>query len=139
MDKASNGAAGHFGWWQILRLGLVQACLGAVVVVTTSTLNRVMVVELALPALLPGFLVAWHYGVQMVRPRMGFGADQGRRVVNLEIASHKARIQWSVVRQDQQRQPAHDEVGGGDQKDDGEKQRQVGAGHGVMMARGVAV
>ena len=62
-----------------MRLGLVQACLGAVVVVTTSTLNRVMVVELALPALLPGFLVAWHYGVQMVRPRMGFGADQGRR------------------------------------------------------------
>ena len=68
-----------FGWPQILRLGLVQACLGAVVVVTTSTLNRVMVVELVLPALLPGFLVAWHYGVQMVRPRMGFGADQGRR------------------------------------------------------------
>jgi len=69
----------EFGWPQILRLGLVQACLGAVVVVTTSTLNRIMVVELALPALLPGFLVAWHYGVQMVRPRMGFGADQGRR------------------------------------------------------------
>ena len=72
-------ASTPFGWPQILRLGLVQACLGAVVVVTTSTLNRVMVVELALPALLPGFLVAWHYGVQMVRPRLGFGADQGRR------------------------------------------------------------
>ena len=74
-----NTSARAFGWPQIVRLGLVQACLGAVVVVTTSTLNRVMVVELALPALLPGFLVAWHYGVQMVRPRMGFGADQGRR------------------------------------------------------------
>ena len=69
----------HFGWIQIARLGLIQACLGAVVVVTTSTLNRIMVVELALPALLPGFLVAWHYAVQMVRPRMGFGADKGRR------------------------------------------------------------
>ena len=69
----------HFGWFQIARLGLIQACLGAVVVVTTSTLNRIMVVELALPALLPGFLVAWHYAVQMVRPRMGFGADKGRR------------------------------------------------------------
>ncbi len=68
-----------FGWFQIARLGLIQACLGAVVVVTTSTLNRIMVVELALPALLPGFLVAWHYAVQMVRPRMGFGADKGRR------------------------------------------------------------
>jgi len=71
--------APFFGWFQIIRLGLIQACLGAVVVVTTSTLNRIMVVELALPALLPGFLVAWHYAVQMVRPRMGFGADKGRR------------------------------------------------------------
>jgi BCD family chlorophyll transporter-like MFS transporter len=69
----------NFGWLQVARLGLVQACLGAVVVVTTSTFNRVMVVELALPALLPGLLVALHYLVQMVRPRMGFGADQGRR------------------------------------------------------------
>ena len=68
-----------FGWLDIARLGLVQACMGAVVVVTTSTLNRIMVVELALPALLPGLLVALHYLVQMVRPRMGFGADQGRR------------------------------------------------------------
>ena len=68
-----------FGWLHIARLGLIQACMGAVVVVTTSTLNRIMVVELALPAMLPGFLVGFHYLVQMVRPRMGFGADQGRR------------------------------------------------------------
>ena len=68
-----------FTWFHIARLGLIQACMGAVVVVTTSTLNRIMVVELALPALIPGFLVGFHYLVQMVRPRMGFGADQGRR------------------------------------------------------------
>ena len=71
--------AALFGWWQVLRLALVQACLGSVVVITTSTLNRIMVVELMLPALLPGLLVGLHYAVQMVRPRMGFGADQGRR------------------------------------------------------------
>lgn len=68
-----------FGWTHVIRLGLIQACMGAVVVVTTSTLNRIMVVEHALPALLPGVLVSFHYLVQMVRPRMGFGADQGRR------------------------------------------------------------
>jgi len=68
-----------FGWLSIVRLGLVQACMGAIVVVTTSTLNRIMVVELALPAMLPGFLVGFHYLVQVVRPRMGFGADQGGR------------------------------------------------------------
>ncbi|WP_353092249.1 BCD family MFS transporter [Methylibium sp.] len=69
----------NFGWGRILRLGLVQAALGAVVVMTTSTLNRVMVVELALPALLPGLLVAIHYLVQVARPRMGYGSDLGQR------------------------------------------------------------
>jgi BCD family chlorophyll transporter-like MFS transporter len=68
-----------FGWASIARLGLVQASLGAIVVLTTSTLNRVMVVELALPALLPGILVALHYLVQMARPRMGHGSDVGGR------------------------------------------------------------
>jgi MFS transporter, BCD family, chlorophyll transporter len=63
-------------WWGISRLGLTQAMLGAVVVLTTSTLNRLMVVELALPALVPGLLVALHYAVQLSRPRMGFGADR---------------------------------------------------------------
>jgi BCD family chlorophyll transporter-like MFS transporter len=67
------------GWLGIMRLGLVQASLGAVVVLTTSTLNRVMVVELALPAVLPGLLVALHYAVQVSRPRMGHGSDQSRR------------------------------------------------------------
>ena len=67
------------GWSGIARLGLVQAALGSVVVLTTSTLNRVMVVELALPALLPGFLVALHYLVQIARPRMGHGSDTGGR------------------------------------------------------------
>ncbi len=68
-----------FGWFDIVRLGLVQACLGSMVVVATSTLNRIMVVELALPAMVPGLLVGFHYLVQVLRPRMGFGADQGRR------------------------------------------------------------
>jgi BCD family chlorophyll transporter-like MFS transporter len=68
-----------FGWLGIVRLGLVQMALGAIVVITTSVLNRIMVVELALPALLPGLLVAWHHVVQFVRPRMGHGSDVGRR------------------------------------------------------------
>lgn len=67
------------GWIGIIRLGLVQTALGAVVVLTTSTLNRVMVVELALPALLPGLLVALHYAVQVTRPHMGHGSDAGGR------------------------------------------------------------
>ena len=66
-------------WFGILRLGLVQTALGAIVVLTTSTLNRVMVVELALPAMLPGALVALHYAVQILRPRLGYGSDVGGR------------------------------------------------------------
>lgn len=65
------------GWLSIVRLGLVQTCLGAIVVLTTSTLNRLMVIELALPAVLPGLLVALHYGIQMTRPNWGFISDQG--------------------------------------------------------------
>lgn len=64
-------------WIQIIRLGLVQMALGAIVVLTTSTLNRLMIVELALPAVLPGALVALHYGIQLSRPHWGFKSDAG--------------------------------------------------------------
>jgi MFS transporter, BCD family, chlorophyll transporter len=64
-------------WVQIIRLGLVQMALGAIVVLMTSTLNRLMVVELALPAVIPGLLVALHYGVQMSRPKWGHASDAG--------------------------------------------------------------
>jgi len=67
------------GWVGIVRLGLIQASLGAVVALATSTLNRIMVIELALPAIVPGALVALHYAVQVLRPRMGYGADVGGR------------------------------------------------------------
>jgi BCD family chlorophyll transporter-like MFS transporter len=72
-------SARGLGWAGIVRLGLAQTALGGVVVLTTSTLNRVMVVELALPAMLPGFLVALHYAVQILRPRLGYGSDLGGR------------------------------------------------------------
>ncbi len=67
------------GWLSIVRLGLVQMCLGAIVVLTTSVLNRLMVVELALPAVLPGLLVALHYGIQITCPNWGFLSDIGGR------------------------------------------------------------
>src|SRR6056297_3750485 len=65
----------NLSWISIVRLGLVQMALGAIVVLTTSTLNRLMVVELALPAVLPGLLVALHYGIQITRPNWGFRSD----------------------------------------------------------------
>lgn len=74
------------GWAGIVRLGLVQSAIGSVVVLITSTLNRVMVVEMALPASLPAALVAWHYALQLSRPRWGHGVDR---------AGHPG--QWIIV------------------------------------------
>ena len=67
------------GWLGIVRLGLVQSAIGSIVMLATSLLNRVMVVEYALPAALPAGLVAWHYAVQLSRPAWGHGSDRGRR------------------------------------------------------------
>ncbi|MEL6951235.1 MAG: BCD family MFS transporter [Pseudomonadota bacterium] len=74
-----NTAGTGLGWLGIVRLGFVQTALGAIVVLTTSTLNRVMVVELGLLAALPGVLVALHYMIQIMRPRFGHGSDVGGR------------------------------------------------------------
>jgi MFS transporter, BCD family, chlorophyll transporter len=65
------------GWLGIVRLGLVQTSLGAIVVLTTSTINRVMIVELSLLAIIPGLLITWHYALQVLRPRWGHGSDTG--------------------------------------------------------------
>ena len=67
-----------FGWFAIIRLGAVQASIGAIVMLATSLLNRVMVVEYALAAAIPAGLVAWHYAVQLTRPLWGHGSDKGR-------------------------------------------------------------
>jgi len=38
-----------------------------------------MVIEWSLPAIVPGLLVALHYATQVLRPRLGYGSDLGRR------------------------------------------------------------
>ncbi|MEO1493324.1 MAG: BCD family MFS transporter [Pseudomonadota bacterium] len=65
----------NFSWLSIVRLGLVQTALGAVVVLCTATINRVMIVELALLAMIPAALVGLYHGFQLLRPKWGHGAD----------------------------------------------------------------
>ena len=67
----------HLTWLAIVRLGVVQMAIGAIVVLTTSTLNRVTVVEFALPAMLPGALVGLYYAIQLSRPNWGYRSDAG--------------------------------------------------------------
>ena len=79
MITESDTTSAGLSWWHIIRLGLIQTSLGGIVVLTTSTLNRIMVVELALAATIPGFLVTIHHVVQLARPRIGYGSDVGGR------------------------------------------------------------
>lgn len=82
LSKAQNRVQSKstvgLSWFSIFRLGLVQASLGSIVVLTNSTLNRVMVVELGLAALIPGLLVGIHYAVQLSRPVWGHRSDVGK-------------------------------------------------------------
>lgn len=72
-------SASGLGWTAIARLGSVQAALGAMTMLATSLLNRLMVVEYGLAAGIPAGLVAWHYAVQLSRPVWGHGSDKGAR------------------------------------------------------------
>ena len=65
------------GMLSIIRLGLVQSAIGAVMVLITAILNRIMVVEMQMVASIPAALVAWHYAVQLSRPVWGYGSDAG--------------------------------------------------------------
>lgn len=71
------GAQG-LGWFGIIRLGMVQSAIGAMVMLATSLLNRVMVVEYGVAAAVPAALVAWHYAVQLTRPLWGHTSDRSR-------------------------------------------------------------
>ena len=85
------------GWFGIVRLGLVQSAIGASVMLSTSLLNRIMTVELALPLALPAGLVAWHYGVQLARPLWGHGSDRGARRTPWIVGGMAALMLGSLI------------------------------------------
>lgn len=63
------------GWGTIARLCLANMAIGGLAALPVNLFNRLMTVELALPALLPGLLVALHYAVQLTRPAWGHRSD----------------------------------------------------------------
>jgi BCD family chlorophyll transporter-like MFS transporter len=76
-SPSAETAGKGFGWVAIGRIGMVQAAIGALVMLATTVLNRLMVVEFGLAAAIPAGLVAWHYAVQLGRPLWGHGSDRG--------------------------------------------------------------
>ncbi len=67
------------GWLGIFRVGLVNMALGSIVIQPFTTFNQAMIEELGMLAMLPGFLGALYYLIQLSRPRIGHGLDEGGR------------------------------------------------------------
>ncbi|GAB5447241.1 BCD family MFS transporter [Gymnodinialimonas sp.] len=63
------------GWGGIIRLCLTNMAIGGLAALPVNLFNRLMTVDLHWPAILPGLLVALHYGVQMTRPYWGHRSD----------------------------------------------------------------
>lgn len=67
-------------WLKLIRLGLFQFGMGISLAPLTGTLNRVLIHEMAIPAVAVSLLIALHYFVSPVRALMGFRSDQERAV-----------------------------------------------------------
>ena len=65
-------------WLAILRLSLFQFGMGLSLAPLTGTLNRVLISELAVPALIVSLLLALHYFVSPARVMIGFRSDRDR-------------------------------------------------------------
>jgi BCD family chlorophyll transporter-like MFS transporter len=65
-------------WLRVLRLSLFQFGMGLSLAPLTGTLNRVLINELAIPAVAVGVLIALHYFVSPARVLIGFRSDVDR-------------------------------------------------------------
>lgn len=65
-------------WLEVFRLGLFQFGMGVSIAPLTGTLNRVLIYEVAIPAVVVAFLISIHYFVSPVRVIIGFRSDQAR-------------------------------------------------------------
>ncbi|TDX30544.1 PucC family protein [Rhodovulum visakhapatnamense] len=81
-DAASDGLPMH----ELLRLSLFQVSVGMATVMLLGTLNRVMIVELSVPAIVVAMMIAVPVLVAPFRALMGFRSD-----------NHRSAIGWKRV------------------------------------------
>ncbi len=81
-DAASEGLP----MWQLLRLSLFQVSVGMATVLLLGTLNRVMIVELSVPAMVVALMVAIPVLVAPFRALLGHRSD-----------SHRSAIGWKRI------------------------------------------
>ncbi len=65
-------------WLNVLRLGLFQFGMGLALAPLTGTLNRVLIDEMGIAAILVGILIAIHYFVSPIRAMIGYRSDVSR-------------------------------------------------------------
>lgn len=87
--QVSSGMKLH----QVLRLGLFQACLGALAVIFAGLLNRIMITELGMPAVLVGGALAFEQFMAPTRVLFGHVSDArplGGATERLHLDRHTA-------------------------------------------------
>ena len=74
----ADAASAELPWGRLLRLSLFQVTVGLSAVLLTGTLNRVMIVELGLPAALVALMVALPLVFAPLRAALGHASDHYR-------------------------------------------------------------
>ncbi|MFN3288284.1 MAG: PucC family protein, partial [Sphingomonadaceae bacterium] len=74
----ADAASAELPWGRLLRLSLFQVTVGLAAVLLTGTLNRVMIVELGLPASLVALMVALPLVFAPLRAALGHRSDHHR-------------------------------------------------------------
>jgi len=74
-SQTTTGRSSGLGWISLFRLSLFQACLGTLAVVFLGMFNRILITELAFPALLAGGGLAFEQLVSPARVLFGHISD----------------------------------------------------------------
>ena len=77
----ADAASADFPMDQLLRLSLFQISVGMASVLLLGTLNRVMIVELSVPAMIVAMMIALPVLVAPFRALMGFKSDNYRSAI----------------------------------------------------------
>ena len=77
----ADAASAALPWSRLLRLSLFQVSVGLALVLLNGTLNRVMIVELGVPAWLVGTMVALPLVFAPLRALVGFRSDHHRSAI----------------------------------------------------------
>lgn len=82
----SDAASDQLPLGQLLRLSLFQVSVGMAAVLLLGTLNRVMIVELSVPAMIVAFMIALPVLIAPFRALLGFKSD-----------THRSSIGWKRI------------------------------------------